>query len=86
MEPILKVTTPTLKTKESLWKRGWKDCKSQKIREFSMRSSLLVLTEATPTKSHQHDYLNKVATIVDMLKWMKTMPGDLNPTQRTTDN
>lgn len=36
-------------------KRGWKDCKSQRIREFAVRLYVLVVSEATPIKSHQHD-------------------------------
>jgi hypothetical protein len=31
-----------------LVKRGWKDCKSQRIREFDVRVCLLVMSEDTP--------------------------------------
>lgn len=34
---------------------GQKDCKSQRIREFAVGSSLLVMSESTSIHCHQHD-------------------------------
>ena len=42
--------------------RVQKDCKSQEIKEFAVRLCHLVMSEATPTKSHQHDCLNMSGT------------------------
>lgn len=37
-----------------------KDCKSQKIRRFTLRLYLIAMLEATPIKSHDHDFSNKL--------------------------
>lgn len=34
---------------------GKKDSKSQRIRKFSVRSCLLVMSETTPIEPHQHE-------------------------------
>jgi hypothetical protein len=49
-------TVPTPKAQGIFQKRGWKDCKSQKIGVSAV--SLLVVSEATPIKSHQPDCPN----------------------------
>lgn len=49
-----------------------KKCDSQRIKEFAIRLNLLVLSEETPIKSHQNDFLNMSLTkktSVDIPKW-----------------
>lgn len=46
---------PTPKAHGILWKRGWEDCKSQRIQEVAMGLGLLVILEARPTKSYERD-------------------------------
>lgn len=43
------------KVQETLRKKGQKDCKNQRIMEFSVRLCLLGMPGDTPRKSHQHD-------------------------------
>lgn len=52
-------TTPILKAQRTLWKRELKNCKRQRIRGFFGRLYLLVMSEASPIKVHQHDHPNK---------------------------
>lgn len=62
----------TSKVWGTLQKRGWKDCKSQSIRELAARWCLLVTPEATPIKSRQHDWPNVSCTgmtPMDMPNW-----------------
>jgi hypothetical protein len=40
--------SPVSKAKETLWKKEWKDCKSQRIRKFDVRLCLLVTSETMP--------------------------------------
>lgn len=49
---------PTFKVPGTLQKRGWKDCKSRRIREFGVRLFLLVTSATILIKSYQHDYPN----------------------------
>lgn len=51
-------TTPEHKTQGTLQKRRQKGFKSQMSRDFAVRLGLLVTSESTPVKSHQHDNLN----------------------------
>lgn len=46
--------TPAPQAQGTLQKRRWKDCESQRIREFAVRLCLPVTSEAAPVKSHQH--------------------------------
>ena len=55
-------TVPAPKAQGTLQKREQKDCKSQGIRECAVRVCLLVMSEATPIKSHQHGCLNMSQT------------------------
>lgn len=48
--------TPAPKALGTWQKRGWRGCKSQNIRGFSVRFCLLVELEATPMESYQHDF------------------------------
>lgn len=50
--------TLTPKTWGTLWRRWWKDCKSRRITEFSVRLCLLVISEAIPIKSYNYDCSN----------------------------
>ena len=78
-------TIPTPKAQEIVHKR-WKDCKSQKAREFAVRLYLLVISEATPIKSHQHDCLNMSWTrmaAMHMPNWTEKSPRGLKLTQKT---
>lgn len=47
-------TAPSPKSLGSLLKKGQKDFKTWKIRGFAMRQCLLIMSDATPMKSHQH--------------------------------
>ena len=70
----------------TLWKRGLKDGKSQRIREFPMRLCLLVRTETTSTKSHYYDHWNVSwtrTTPMGMPKRTKGSSQGLNHLQRT---
>jgi hypothetical protein len=49
---------PMPKAQGTLQKRWWKDCKSQKIREFAVSVCLLIVSEAISTNFHCHDYAN----------------------------
>lgn len=70
--------TSAPKVQGSLWKREQKNCKSQRIEEFSVRLCLLGMSEAPPINSHQHDcpsiIWRRTATI-DMLLWTKESYG-----------
>jgi hypothetical protein len=46
--------TPVPEGQGRLQKRGWKDQQSQRVRKFTMKLYLLVLSQATLIKSHQH--------------------------------
>lgn len=46
---------PVPKTQGTLRKGGWKVFKSQRISQFSVRLYLLLISEDTHLKSHQHD-------------------------------
>ena len=46
-----------LRFREQTLRKGGKIFKSHRNREFAMRLCLLVISEATPIKSHQHDCL-----------------------------
>lgn len=61
---------------------GWKDYKSQRIREFSARLCLLVMSEAPHIVSHQQDCCNKRRAI-DTLMWGVESSKELNFTKRT---
>lgn len=37
---------------------GERDCENSRIRDFAVRPCLLVMSEATSIKSHQHDSLH----------------------------
>lgn len=50
--------TPAPKAQRTYQKRGWKDCKIQRIKEFAVRLHLLGMAEAVAIKSHQLDCLN----------------------------
>ena len=45
--------TPACKAQGTSWRRRQKDYRSQRIREFAVKLSLLVKSEATLIKSHQ---------------------------------
>lgn len=47
--------SPVPKTQGTLRKGGWKVFKSQRIRQFSVRLCLLLISEATHLKYNQHD-------------------------------
>ena len=51
--------------------KGQKGRKGRRAREFAVRLCLLVISEATLIKSHQHDNLNMscIRTTIDMPKW-----------------
>lgn len=51
-------TLPHLSLREYFEGGDRKNVKSQIIREFAVRLCLLVMSTATPIKSHQHDGLN----------------------------
>ena len=59
--------------KQASWKRWQKDCKSQKIMQFSVRLCLLVMSETAPIKSHKHHCLNRMSP-TGMSKWSKEKP------------
>lgn len=66
-------TTLASKAQGSVLKQGQKDLKSHRIRDFAKWSCLIVMSEATPKKSHQHEYPNvswKCTAIRDILMWM----------------
>lgn len=68
--------------------QGIENCKSQRIREFTVIVCLLVVSEVTPIKSHQYDCLNRNwrrMTPINMPKWMGTRPWSFNLTDRTID-
>lgn len=50
--------TPTPEAQGTLQKRRWRDCKSQRMREFAIKLCLLIMSEVAPIKSHPHDGLN----------------------------
>lgn len=63
--------------------------KCEEIREFSVRLHVLVMSEAGPLKSHQHDCPNMWWTrmkLKDILTQMVKRPGGLNAVQRTARN
>lgn len=64
-------TASTHEAQGALLTRGWKDYKSQRIKEFAVGLWLLLMSEATLITSHQMDYLNMnlTRTIFSMLKW-----------------
>lgn len=62
-------TIPAPKARGILQKIEQKDCKIQGIRECAVRVCLLVMSEATPIKSHQHGCLIMSQT------WMITTKG-----------
>lgn len=65
---------PAPKVKGTFQKTGWKDCKTQKTRDFAMRLFLLVMWESIPIKSKQHDFLHvdwTRMTPADMPRWME---------------
>ena len=77
--------TPTSTAQGSLWKRGWKECKSQMNREFAVRLCL----------SNVRSYIHKVSstwlskcgwtrTATDILMWTGEIPWGPSPTQGTT--
>lgn len=49
---------PTPKAQGALWKREWKGCKNQRIRNLPVRLHLLTIAESIPMKSHQLDCPN----------------------------
>lgn len=49
--------TPIPEAQGTFPNRGWKDWKSQRTRGFAERMCLLVMSAATPMKSHHHDCL-----------------------------
>lgn len=63
------INTSTPKAQKTLWKKGPKDCKSQRIGEFAVRLCILGLLEASPMKCHQHDCLKK--------SWTRTVSIDM---------
>lgn len=68
------------------WGQVQRDCKSQEIKEFAVRLCHLVVSEATPTRSHQHDCLNlSWTTSIDTPQRTESSQG-LSPTQRNTGN
>lgn len=65
-------------TKGLLWKRGWKDEKSQRNREFAVTLSSGNVSVTTHTKPHQHGCLNKTParmTSTDMLRHRECSQG-----------
>lgn len=56
-EYIYKITS-ALQVQGTLGQRRQEHCKSQRSGEFNVRVCLLVMSEATPRKSHQHGCLN----------------------------
>lgn len=70
------------------WGQVQRDCKSQEIKEFAVRLCHLIVSEATPTRSHQHDCLNLSwtrATSIDTPQCTESGRG-LSPIQRNTGN
>lgn len=64
--------TPTPKAQETLWKRGQKDRKNQKTKEFTVRLCLLIMSQATSITPDWHDCPNVSwarMTPIDMPKW-----------------
>lgn len=61
-------TIPHRKIQKSLLKRGGNTVRAE---EFAMRLCLLVMSEATPIKYHQHDIPDVIRTraTVAMLRW-----------------
>lgn len=54
--------TSTAKAQETLKKRDWKACKSQKVRDLALRLCLQGLLGAVSIISHQHDSMNMICT------------------------
>lgn len=46
------------KAQGTLWKKGQKEWKSQRVRKFAVRLCFLVMSEATPVTTRQRDCLN----------------------------
>ena len=53
-------TAPASVAQETLQKRDWENCESQRIRAFVLRLCLLGMSEATPIKTPQHDCPNMI--------------------------
>jgi hypothetical protein len=66
-------TKPLPKAQGTPRKRGQRDSKSQMIWDFTVRLCLLVTSQATPTKSHQHDCpdVSRRKTPMNMANWMR---------------
>lgn len=73
------------KAQETLQKKGWRYCKSQRTRKFAVSLCHLVMEEFILRNSHQPDWLN-----MNWTSQQKTSPSGwekatgLNPTQRAT--
>lgn len=75
---------PAPKSQGTSQKRRWKDSKSQRIRGFVLRLSFLVMSDASPIKSHHHDMIwTRTALQTKQGRQEKSTWG-LNPTQRMT--
>jgi hypothetical protein len=61
--------TPESEAQRSVWKRGWKNCKSQRNRAFALRLYLLGISEDTPEQPYQHD--------CQIVSWTRTTLGVL---------
>lgn len=64
----------------------WKECLSQRNREFAVRLCLLIMSEIMAIKPHQHGCQNMrpSKTVINMLKWKRQRAQGLKPTRRTT--
>lgn len=63
--------------------------RAREAREVCVRLCLRGMSEDTPLKYHQNDYLNMSRTWptpIDMFTWMRESSQVLNPTKRTTGN
>ena len=74
-----------LQNTSTLWKRRWKDCKSQRDRESVCPSNIRSCT----LKSYRRDCPNVKWTRkiqMDLPNWMGKSPQGLNPMERTVGN
>ena len=58
------------------------------IKELVVGLYLLAISEATPIKSHQHNYVNMsyIRTTIDMPMWIGEWPQGHNPTKTSMGN
>lgn len=65
-----------VRLQDTMWKRGWKYFKSQRIRTFAVSLCRLVISEAVPRNSHQHHSLNT--------SWTRVIPANMiNQTEKS---